>query len=57
MPDISKPRKRVVRFENINKYRRKLVRVYYIVKDDFNVYIGDATNHGVNNLISIFTSY
>ena len=57
MSDISKPRKRATRFEDTDKYRRKLVRVYYIVKNDFNVYIDDATNHGINNPIPISTSY
>ena len=57
MPDISRPRKRAIRFEDISKYRRKLVRVYYIVEDDFNVYIDDAINHDINNLIPIPTSY
>ena len=57
MPDVSRLRKRVIRFEDIGKYRRKLVRIYYIVEDDFNVYIGDVINHGINNPIPIPTSY
>ena len=57
MLDMSRPRKRAIRFEDTNEYRRKLVRVYYIVKDDFNVYTGDITNHGINNPIPIPTSY
>ena len=57
MPNILRSRKRTIRFEDSGKYKRKLARVYYIVEDDFNVYIGDATNHGINNLILIFTSY
>ena len=57
MPDILRPRKRAIRFEDTGKYRRKLVRVYYIVEDDFNVYINDAINHGIDNPVSISTSY
>ena len=57
MSDMSRPRKRAIRFEDISKYKRKLARVYYIVKDDLNVYTDDAINHGINNLIPIFTSY
>ena len=52
-----RPRKRAIRFEDIGKYRRKLVRVYYIVEDDFNVYINDIINYGINNPVSIPTSY
>ena len=55
--NILRPRKRATKFEDINKYRRKLAKVYYIVEDDLNVYIGDVTNHGINNPILIFTSY
>ena len=54
---MSKPRKRAARFENTDKHRKKSARVYYIVKDDLNVYISDATNHGVNNPVPIPTSY
>ena len=57
MPDMSRPRKRATRFEDIDKYRRKLVRVYYIVENDFNVHTDDTTNHGINNPIPIPTSY
>ena len=57
MPNILRPRKRIIRFENINKYKRKLAKVYYIVKNDLNVYIDDTTNHGINNPIPISTSY
>ena len=57
MPDILRPRKRTIRFEDINKYRRKSAKVYYIIKDDLNVYTGDITNYDINNLISIPTSY
>ena len=57
MLNISKPRKRAIRFEDIGEYKRKLVRVYYIVKDDFNVYIGDVINYGVDNPVPIPTSY
>ena len=57
MPDISKPRKRAVKFEDINKYRRKSARIYYIVEDDLNVYIDDVINYGINNSIPISTSY
>ena len=57
MSDVSRPRKRAVRFEDINKYRRKSVRVYYIVEDDLNVHINDAINHGINNPVLISTSY
>ena len=52
-----RPRKRAVRFEDSGKYKRKSVRVYYIVKDDVNVYIGNAINHGVDNPVLIPTSY
>ena len=57
MFDMSKPRKRAARFEDIDKYKRKSVKVYYIVKDDLNVYTGDATNYDIDNPISIPTSY
>ena len=57
MSDVSKPRKRIIRFEDTNKYKRKSVKVYYIVKDDFNVYINDIINYDINNPISISTSY
>ena len=57
MPDVSRPRKRAIRFEDSGKYRRKLVRVYYTVENDVNVYISNATNHGINNPIPIPTSY
>ena len=54
---MSRPRKRTIRFKDINKYRRKSARVYYIVENNFNVYIGDITNYGINNPIPIPTSY
>ena len=57
MPNISRPRKRATRFEDTNKYKKKLVKVYYIVKDDLNVHINDIINHDINNPISISTSY
>ena len=57
MPNILRSRKRVIRFEDISKYRRKSVRVYYIVEDDFNVYTNNIINHGINNPIPIPTSY
>ena len=57
MPDVSRPRKRAIRFEDIGEYRRKLVRVYYIVEDDLNVYINDIINYDINNFIPIPTSY
>ena len=57
MPDILKPRKRVIRFKDSNKHRRKSARVYYIVKTDINVYTDNVINHGINNPIPIPTSY
>ena len=57
MPNVSRPRKRAIRFEDTGKYRRKLVRVYYIVEDDLNVYINDIINYDINNFIPIPTSY
>ena len=52
-----KPRKRIIRFEDTDKYRRKLIKIYYIVEDDLNVYIGDVINYDINNPVSISTSY
>ena len=57
MFNLLKLRKRVIRFEDTNKHKRKSAKVYYIIKDDFNVYTDDATNYGINNLIPIPTSY
>ena len=57
MPDISRPRKRTIRFEDTNEYKKKSVKVYYTVEDDLNVYINDIINHGINNPIPIPTSY
>ena len=57
MLDMSRSRKRAVRFEDNGKYRRKLVRVYCIVKDDINVYIGNIINYDINNPVPIPTSY
>ena len=57
MLNVSKPRKKVTKFKNISKYRKKSAKVYYIVEDDFNVYTNDITNHDINNPIPISTSY
>ena len=57
MPNVLKPRKKAIRFEDTGKHRRKSARVYYIVEDDLNVYINDTTNHGINNPIPIPMSY
>ena len=57
MPDILRSRKRAIRFEDSGKYRRKSVRVYYIVEDDVNFYISDIINYDINNPIPIPTSY
>ena len=57
MPNISRPRKKAIRFENSNKYRKKLVKIYYIVKEDINVYINNIINYDINNPIPISTSY
>ena len=57
MFNILKPRKRAIRFEDSGKYKRKLIKVYYIVKDDVNVYIDNIINYDINNLIPISTSY
>ena len=54
---MSKPRKKAIKFENSNKYRRKLVRIYYIIKDDINVCINNIINYDINNPIPIPTSY
>ena len=54
---MSKPRKRAIKFENSGKYRRKLVKIYYIVKDDINVYTNNIINYGINNPIPIPRSY
>ena len=57
MPNISKPRKKAIRFKDSSKHKRKVKRVYYIIKDDINVYIDNITNHDINNPIPIPTSY
>ena len=57
MPNIFKPRKKTIRFEDSDKYKSKSTRVYYIMEDDVNVYIDNTTNYGINNPISILTSY
>ena len=57
MLNILKPRKKAIRFEDSNKYKRKLVKIYYIVKDDINVYINNIINYDIDNPIPITTSY
>ena len=54
---MSRPRKRAIRFEDNDKYRRKLIKVYYIIKNDINVYIDNITNYDIKNPIPILTSY
>ena len=57
MLNILRPRKKTIKFENNSEYRRKLVKIYYIVKDDINVYINNIINYDVDNPIPIPTSY
>ena len=54
MPNLSKPRKRVSRFEDYtDKLKRKLARVYYIIKNKMFTYTNNATSHKINNFILI----
>ena len=57
MPNILRSRKRAIRFENSSKYKRKSAKIYYIVKDDVNVYINNVINYDINNPVPIPTSY
>ena len=57
MPDVSKPRKRVLRFgDYTDKLKRKLARIYYIIEDEVSIYTNNTTSYKINNfiLISIF---
>ena len=54
MLDVSKPRKRVSRFgDYINKLKRKLARIYYIIKDEISTYTNDIISHKIDNFILI----
>ena len=58
MPDILKPRKRASRFgDYIDKLKRKLARVYYIIKDRVSAYTNNTTKYRINNPILIPISY
>ena len=57
MPNILKPRKRILRFgDYTDKLKRKLTWVYYIINDKVSIYINNIINYKINNfiLISIF---
>ena len=58
MPDVSRPRKRVSRFgDYTDKLKRKLVRVYYIIKNKMSTYINNTISYRINNPILIFIFY
>ena len=58
MPDVSRPRKRVSRFEDyIDELKKKSARVYYIIEDKISTYINNIINYKINNPILIPISY
>ena len=53
-----KSRKRISRFEDYtDELKRKLARIYYIIKDKVSVYINNIINYRINNPILIFIFY
>ena len=57
MSDILRPRKRALRFgDYTDKLKRKLARVYYIIKDKVFIYTNNIISYKINNpiLVSIF---
>ena len=58
MPNISKPRKRILRFgDYTDKLKKKSARVYYIIEDKVSIYINNIISYKINNLILIPISY
>ena len=58
MPNMLKPRKRISRFEDyINELKRKLAKIYYIIKDKISTYTNNIINYKINNPILIPISY
>ena len=58
MPDVLKPRKKALRFgDYIDKPKKKLARIYYIIKNKISAYTNNTISHRINNFIPIFISY
>ena len=58
MPNILKPRKRILKFgDHTDKPKRKLARIYYIIEDKVSVYINNTINYKINNPILIHIFY
>ena len=58
MPDTSKSRKKASRFEDYtDKLKRKLARIYCIIKDEVSTYINDIISHKIDNPVLIPISY
>ena len=54
MPDVSRPRKKILKFgDYIDELKRKSARVYYIIEDEISAYTNNTTNYKINNLILI----
>ena len=58
MPNISKPRKRILKFgDYTDKPKKKSARIYYIIKDEVSAYTNNIISYRINNFILIFTFY
>ena len=58
MPNILKPRKRVLRFgDYTDELKKKSARIYYITEDKVSIYINNVINYRINNLILISIFY
>ena len=58
MPNILRPRKKILRFEDYtDKLKRKLALIYCIIKDKMSAYINNIINYKINNFILIPISY
>ena len=58
MPNVSRPRRRILRFgDYTDKLKRKLARVYYTIKNKMSTYINNVINYKINNLILILIFY
>ena len=54
MPNILKPRKKALKFEDYaDKLKRKSARVYYIIKNKISIYINNIISYKINNFILI----
>ena len=54
MPDVSRPRKRALRFgDYIDEPKRKSARIYYIIKDKISAYTNNIISYKINNPVPI----